>query len=215
MNLFKADLLEEGDSDIEFKGLQDGTLYLILQNRFGAEISTFTGDLRTDLAEKHDRLVAKLKSLQGKVNYLTGKVAEEMLATEFRNKKQILLSSYFSYGKIENERETLPLQLSTVKTRFFIQADEEHPTPGKNLEFDVVAETESGQSLLVEMRKTQEKMGIKTVKFFWEKVLCFSRLHPNQEVFAAFFSAGSFTPEAQRFCEKQRIGTSTELSIEI
>ena len=156
-----------------------------------------------------------MNSLQGKVNYLTGKVAEEMLATEFRNKKQISLSSYFSYVGALEITETSPLQFSKIRTRFFIQADEEHPTPGNNLELDLLADTNSGQSLLVEMKKTQDKTGIKIVKEFWEKVLCFRRLHPDREVFAAFFSAGNFISEAQTFCEEQRIGTSTKLSIEL
>ena len=83
------------------------------------------------------------------------------------------------------------------------------------LELDIVADTESAQSLLIEMKKTQEKMGIKTIKNFWEKVLCFSRLHPDREVFAAFFSAGGFTSEAQAFCEEKEIGVSTQLFIDL
>ena len=102
-----------------------------------------------------------------------------------------------------------------MQTRFFIQADEKHPDPGKNLELDLLVHTESGQSLLIEMKKRQEKTGIKTVQLFWEKVLCFNRLHPDQEVFTAFFSAGGFRPETLSFCEKQGIGTATKLSIEL
>jgi hypothetical protein len=222
VDLFKADLIEDGNSNIAFRGLQDGTLYLILKSRFGDEISTFSGDLRDDLAEKHDRLAEKMASVQGKENALTGKLAEDMLAIELRNKKEVLLSSYFSYSeatlpktKTSGSPSSLALQFSKVKTRFFIQGDEEHPTPGKNLELDIVANTESGQSLLIEMKKTQEKMGIKTIKNFWEKVLCFSRLHPDREVFASFFSAGGFTSEAQAFCEEKEIGVSTQLFIDL
>ena len=68
-----------------------------------------------------------MKSLQGKVNQLTGRVAEDMFATELRNKKQIVLSSYFAYKEPLQSSETETLPISNVKTRFFIQADEGHP----------------------------------------------------------------------------------------
>ncbi|SLM30813.1 ADP-ribosylglycohydrolase (modular protein) [Desulfamplus magnetovallimortis] len=44
--LVKADLLTEGISDIDYRGLKDGTLYLILRNRFEKEISSFEPDLK-------------------------------------------------------------------------------------------------------------------------------------------------------------------------
>ena len=167
--------------------------------------------MKVDLAEKHDRLVKKLDSLQGKVNYLTGRVAEKMLATELRNKKHISLSDYFSYAE---GAEIPSLDIDRVKTRFFIQADDQHPTPGKNLELDVIAES-GRQSLIIEMKKTQDKIGPNTIQYFWDKVQCFKRLHPDRETFAAIFSAGGFTSKAQDFCDVHQIGTSTRLTVDI
>ncbi len=56
--MVEADVLEWGASDIEFQGLRDGTLNLILQNRFEKEISTFEimPDLRTEFQAQIDAL---------------------------------------------------------------------------------------------------------------------------------------------------------------
>ncbi len=112
---------------------------------------------------------------------------------------------------MKSKKETTErLHFSTVRTRVFIQADEEHPTPGENRELDVVADAESGQTLLVELKKTKEKIGVKPIQAFLEKARCYARLHPERKVLTAFFSAGGFTPEAKKFCDKQMIGTATE-----
>ena len=65
-DLFDADLIGKGTSDISFQGLNDGTLYLILQSRFEGEISTFSLNLKQSLTEKYDKLVKELKSTKGK-----------------------------------------------------------------------------------------------------------------------------------------------------
>jgi hypothetical protein len=108
------------------------------------------------------------------------------------------------------EEPTEPLHFSRVRTRLFIQTDEKHPNPNENRELDVVAEAESGQTLLVELKMTKEKIGIKPIRTFLDKAHCYARLHPDREVLTAFFSAGGFTPEAEELCEKQTIGTATE-----
>ena len=66
--LVKADLLVQGIADIDFQGLQDGTLYLILRNRFEKEISSFEPDLKKDFHEALDRLQKDKRALQGKLN---------------------------------------------------------------------------------------------------------------------------------------------------
>ncbi|MBF0121627.1 MAG: hypothetical protein HQK79_22575 [Desulfobacterales bacterium] len=73
--LVQSDLIMEGVSDIRYKGIQDGTLYLILRNRFEEEISSFTPDLKKDFNEELEKLKKDKKSLQGKLNNLLDKVA--------------------------------------------------------------------------------------------------------------------------------------------
>jgi hypothetical protein len=86
--LAESDVIERGNSDIDFRGLQDGTLNLILRNPFEKEIKEFAPDLRVDFQKQIDELKADKSHLQGKLNQLTGKFAEYQLLTEFRSKKR-------------------------------------------------------------------------------------------------------------------------------
>ncbi len=50
--LVEADVIEWGRSDIQFRGLQDGTLNLILRNRFEEEINGFIPDMKQEAHEQ-------------------------------------------------------------------------------------------------------------------------------------------------------------------
>ncbi len=81
MAMVKGDLIEWGRSDIQFRGLQDGTLNLVLRNRFEEEIAQHKQppDLRAEFREEITRLHAEKKSLQGKLYHVTGQMAEKFL----------------------------------------------------------------------------------------------------------------------------------------
>jgi hypothetical protein len=72
--LADSDLIEEGTSNIDFHGLQDGTLNLILRNRFEKEISNFVPDLKQEFQEKINALRIDKRRLQGRVNHLEGQL---------------------------------------------------------------------------------------------------------------------------------------------
>jgi hypothetical protein len=88
--LSNAEIIERGTSDYQFKALEDGTLNLIIKNRFQEQILGIVPDLKQDFA---DKLVAENKRLQGKVNYLSGKLAESQLATAFRSERTNSISA--------------------------------------------------------------------------------------------------------------------------
>jgi len=50
--LEKADLIQSGVADIEFQGINDGTLHLILRSRYGREIKDFEPDIRVDFQSR-------------------------------------------------------------------------------------------------------------------------------------------------------------------
>ncbi len=63
--LVSADVIAEGPADIDYHGLRDGTLNLILRNRFEKEICTFGApDLKKEFADEIERLKKDRKSLQ-------------------------------------------------------------------------------------------------------------------------------------------------------
>jgi len=90
--LVEADVIEWGRSDIDFRGLQDGTLNLILRNRFEKEINGFVPDLKQEANEQIRELQKDKKRLQGKLNNLSGQFAEYQLFMSFRSKKRFTLS---------------------------------------------------------------------------------------------------------------------------
>ncbi|MDM8562210.1 hypothetical protein QUF54_02535, partial [Candidatus Marithioploca araucensis] len=71
-----------------------------------------------------------------------------------------------------NVNDTTPLNIINVKERVIFQRDD-----GKGMEIDVVAESKCGRFVLVEVRKTKTKMGLKTVSDFQEKVAWSSFLY--------------------------------------
>jgi hypothetical protein len=95
--LSEADLIEQGVADIDFRGLQDGTLNLILRNRFEKEIQeSGAPNLKQEFHKKIEALTTKNQQLQGQLNNMSGKMAEFMLATAFRSRKRFVLTEFFS-----------------------------------------------------------------------------------------------------------------------
>ena len=198
--MVKSDVIEWGPSDVQFRGLQDGTLNLILRHRFEEEISDFefVPDFKQDFYAQIEKLKKKEHKLQGTLNNLVGQFAELQLVNEFRSRKRFALSEFFD--GVEDDSE---LNIVDVRSRVSIQRDD-----GKGMEIDVRAKSSCGRTVLVEVRKRKEKMGIKAVEDFQEKVEVYAALFPDETVLPAYLSLGGFTEEAQRFCEERGIGTA-------
>ncbi|OQY54030.1 MAG: hypothetical protein DRR08_13035 [Candidatus Parabeggiatoa sp. nov. 2] len=199
--MVNGDLIDWGVADIDFRGLQDGTLNLILQNRFEKEIAEHQvpPDLRADFRAQIAKLTAEKNSLRGKLNQVLGVMGEYLLANAFRSRKRFKLGAYFA--GISDDRE---LNLTNVRTREIIQRSD-----GKKMELDVVAESSDERVVLVEVRKRQTKTSSKDVEDFQEKVTVYQALHPEQKVLAGFLSLGDFTEEARHMCEQSGIGWAT------
>ncbi len=202
--MVKGDLLEWGIADIDFRGLQDGTLNLILRNRFEKEIAEqqTLPDLRIGFREQIAELQRQNKSLQGKLNNVVGKVAEYLFANTLRNRKRFKMSDFFTAARDETK-----LNMLDVRTRVIIQRDD-----GKAMELDIVAESSEGRVLLVEVRKRQVKSNITDVANFQEKMMVYQAQNPEQLVLAAFLSVGGFTEEAKQLCQQSGIGWAEEVS---
>ncbi len=207
-NMVKADLIQRGGSDIDYRGLTDGTLALILRHRFEKEIATYqpnveTTDLKQDFGDEIKRLKKEKRSLRGMVNHLSGMMAEYMLFNEFRSKKRFRLSRYF-----ENVNPDVELNITDVvmRTKF------ERPD-GKAMEIDVLATSARAWLLAVEVKKTKAPVGLPAVEDFLEKVRVFADLRPDNVVLPAFFSVGGFTEDAMRFCEEKGIAVATRIEI--
>ena len=128
-------------------------------------------------------------------------MGEHLLATKFRHKKRFVLAEFF-----QNVTDTTRLNIVNVKERVKIQRDD-----GKEMEIDIVAESSCGRVVLVEVKKTQEKMGLSQIEDFQEKVAVYGTLFPEKIVLPAYLSLGGFTQEAQRGCVEHGIGTAERI----
>ena len=201
--MVKSDVIEWGISDIDFRGLQDGTLNLILRHRFEKEIEGYAPDLKPGFREQIAQLEKDRRSLQGTLNDLVGEFAEYQLCTEFRARQRFALSDFFT-----GVADTAVLQVAEARQRVAVirRAD------GKRFEIDVVVLARDGRAVLVEVRKRKSKTGRKAVENFYAKVGVYARLFPNQTVRPAFLSLGGFTEEAAEFCAQQGIGMAEEIA---
>jgi len=141
--LSKIDVIERGTSKIQFRGLQDGTLNLVLRNWFEKEIEGFVPDLSKEFSQILEKLKAENRSLRGRLNYYTGIVGEHLLATAFRSRKRFKLSYFF-----DNVTDTTELNIIRVRERFRIQRQD-----GKGMEIDIVAKSDCGRVVLIEVKK--------------------------------------------------------------
>jgi hypothetical protein len=207
-NMVKADLIQRGSSDIDYKGLTDGTLALILRHRFEKEIATYqpdvkTTDLKKSFREEIQRLKKEKRSLQGMINHLSGMMAEYLLFTEFRSKKRFRLSRYF-----QNVADNAELNIVEASMRVKFQRPD-----GKAMEIDVLAASACGRLLVVEVKKTQAPVGLTAVDDFLEKVRVFVALRPDNMILPAFFSVGGFKDEALTFCEENGVAMAKEIKL--
>ena len=200
--LEQADLIQGGVADIEFQGINDGTLHLVLRSRYGREIKDFEPDIKVDFQKRLDDFENKIKklkkdnkSLSGKLNALKGEVAEDQLAKLFRKEKRFSLSKFFNGVKDKSR-----LNIVDVRTHVIIQRDD-----GKNMEIDIKAESNCGRVILVEVKKWKKKISINVVRDFLEKIEIFSRQNPEKDVLPAIWAENGFSKPANKLCEDKGI----------
>jgi hypothetical protein len=199
--LSEVDVIDKGTSDIDFRGLQDGTLNLVLRRRFEKEIKGFVPNFPQEFSEKIKNLKAENASLRGKLNHYAGIVGEHLLATAFRSKKRFALTEFF-----QNVTDNTRLNIINVRERVKIHRDD-----GKEMEIDIVAQSSCGREILVEVKKRQEKTSLNIVEDFQEKVEVYRKQFPEKIILSACLSLGYFKTDATRFCETHGIATATKI----
>ncbi len=199
--LVKGDLLEQGDADIDFHGLRDGTLYLILRHRFEKEILDHEPNLISDFNTQVAALTKENQALRGKLNHIKGQVTEFQFANTLRSRKRFRLAEFFAGATDEQ-----PLNLLAVQTRVMLQRPD-----GAKKEVDIVAQTSDERVLLIDVKNQQEKPNHETVADFLEKAALYSSQHPDKTLLLAFLSLGGFTEKALELCRQHGIAWTTEL----
>ena len=200
--ILEADLIEDGGSDIEYKGLTDGTLYLVLRHRFEKEIKLHHPDFKTDFQKQIETLEQEKRSLRGKLSNLVGKFAEYQLATDMRTRKKFSLSFYFS-----GVNYTKKLNIIDVKLHVKFQRKD-----GKEMEIDIKAESDCNRIVLIEVKKWKKKIGVQIIRDFIEKIEAYSKRKKKNKIIPAILSAGGFSAQAKKLCKEKKIGMSDRFS---
>ncbi len=210
--LYKADLILKGKSEIEFQGLQDGTLELVLNSRFHTQIEDFAINWEESLQDDWQSWKHKYQTTQGRYNALSGKLAEYLLANELRMKPKFKLSEYFEGVNKAHSTANEPITFETVQTGVLLQ-NHEGVTP-KTFEIDVKADAQNDvRTLLVEVKKRQKKVADSVVMSFMEKVRTFAEQNPDRTVIAAIWSWNGFTESALALCRTHQIATASTSNI--
>ncbi|KPA10698.1 protein containing ATPase domain, prokaryote [Candidatus Magnetomorum sp. HK-1] len=194
--MLEADIIEDGGSDVDYKGLTDGTLYLVLRHRFEKEIKHHKPDFKTDFENQIDLLETEKKSLRGKLSNLIGKFAEYQLATDMRTRKKFSLGVYFT--GIEDKKV---INITDVRVHFKFQRDD-----GKEMEIDIKAESDCKRVVLIEVKKWKTKVGVQVIKDFVEKIQTYSSQQKNKKIIPAILSVSGFTVHAKKLCLEKNIG---------
>ncbi len=136
------------------------------------------------------------------MNNLVGKFAEFQLFTDFQTRQKFPLSAYF-----DGVADDTQLNITDVRLR-----DKFQRADGKEFEIDVRANSACERTVLVEVKKTDKRTGIGTVRQFYQKAEAFNQRFPEKIVLSAFLSVGGFTRDALLFCQENDIGTATKIA---
>jgi hypothetical protein len=201
--MLEADIIEDGGSDIRYRGLTDGTLYLVLRHRFEEEIKHHKPDFTKDFKKQIEQLENEKKSLRGKLSNLVGKFSEYQLATDMRTRKKFSLDIYFA-----NIAETKVLNIIDVRLHVKFQRDD-----GKEMEIDIKAESDCRRIILIEVKKWKKRIGVQVIREFLEKINVYALQHKKIKIIPAVLSVGGFTKKAKELCEENQVGIAEDIEL--
>ena len=208
-----TDVIKRVESDIEFRGMEDGTLRLVLRHRFEKEIDGVKPDFKTEFQAQLATQQGEIHKWRGRASHYKGLLAERTLAFEFRAKQQtrqaLQLTDYFDYVPHSAPHST-PLNLLQVLERVPHQR-----VDGENRELDILAKADVDEKgnryvIMVEVRHREKKTGIEPVTKLYENALDYGQ-QDDVIVLLAYLSLSGFTEEAKTFCLDNGIGMAEKV----
>ena len=196
-----GDIISKGSSNIRFRGLQDGTLNLVLRHRFEEEILEHRPDFAHDFNQEIAHLTRENRRLRGKLSHIKGVVTEMQFANTLRDRKRFRMSEFFN-----DVTDDTRLNMADVRARVFIQRAD-----GGNNELDIVAQTSDDRTLLVEVKNQEKKANPEMIEAFLEKVATYQTQHPDRINLKGFLSLNSFTKKGLEACREHDIAWTTDL----
>jgi hypothetical protein len=99
------------------------------------------------------------------------------------------------------------LTWTDIKVRDYVKRPD-----GKNIQFDIKATAQTGEILLVEIKRRKKPIGTTEIDGFLGKIAGFTTAHPEAVVWGACLSLGGFTQNALKKCGDHHIGTATRIN---
>ena len=121
---------------------------VIYEHRFLTARECYEMHMVNRIFPDFETLEREKQSLSGRLSNLIGKFAEYQLATDMRTRKRFSLSVYFSNIKYKNK-----LNIIDVRLRERFQRND-----GKGMEIDVLAESDCGRVIIIEVKKSKDKV---------------------------------------------------------
>lgn len=214
-------LIKQGHTDFHYQGIPDDILDLIFRKRYQFEIERVDPDVKAELSEKI-KLQKKIKSLQGRLNELKGRLLELIVWRELNQgrKKNKVVANFA--GRLRKISEPNSLQsmikqccqskFTRVWMNYYIQL------PQTFQEVDVLAEGQDDEfcwALIFEIknRDAENPPTKHEVKLFVEKIEMLRQvLETNQKkikfICPLYLSAKGFSVEVEALLHQNNILTA-------
>ncbi|MCP4157535.1 MAG: hypothetical protein GY757_58030 [bacterium] len=207
--LVKADIIEQGQSNYDYRGVRDNIFEKVFRGVYEKEILNF--DAASVIAKEYGDAFKKLKKdynrLQGKFNHQKGCFAEYVLLDQLR---------YHGAAKNDSLKSItryLPADFNFCRYSRVWKYDAS-PVYGKNFNLDMYARPENDEdySIAGEIKNRENtKFSIEEVAEFESKFEKFKEIEKVERVVGFIFSLGGFTAEAETYCKAHGIACSDDV----
>lgn len=205
--LVKADIIEQGRTNFDYRGVQDNIFGKVFRGVYQKEIEHFEPEQITkEYGEEFAKLKKKYAGLLGKYNYQKGLFLEYLLLEQLRlhgRDRNELLKSITRY---------LPEDFNFCEYSRVWRYDGS-PEYMKNFNVDIFARASApgDYSLIGEVKsRDTRKFSKKEVMDFERKFEAVKKQEKIDRVVGFIFSAGGFTVEAEEYCKEKCIACSED-----
>jgi hypothetical protein len=205
--LVKADIIKQGQTNFDYRGVQDNIFDKVFRGVYEKEISDFdVGAIRKEYSEAFKKLKKQYQQLQSKYNYQQGYFAEYLILDQLKyraRKKNKLLTSITRY---------LPEDFVFCDYSRVWRYDSS-PEYAKGFSVDIFARAENPDdySIIGEVKsRVLKKFSKDEVLAFKKKFAEVKKLENINRAQGFIFSRSGFTGEAEDYCKKRGIACSED-----
>jgi len=207
--LIRADIINKGQSSVEYQGVQDNIFDKVFRGVYEKEIRDFDAKvIGQEIHAAFETLKTQYHQLQGKLNYQKGYFAEFLILNLLKYRARKLNE------RLKSVTRNLPADFNFCAYGWVWRYDGsmEH---GQNFNVDIFARAKSATdySIIGEVKNRESK------KFSQEEVIAFMDKFDHlkerenlEQVIPFIFSLPGFTEEAETYCRKTGIACSEDVS---